>query len=304
MQKEAHPVGDGFTYELTALANGTMSVRSLADGETFHPVVGPIAEAEALYVEQLGLRQRLATAGRELVIWDVGLGAGGNACTALRRLGEQDVSGRVRLISFDRTFEALRFALQHAEALIYPAGFEEAIEELLEQHRVRFKHGGLDIEWQVHAGDFPAFISEAASGARPLPSPDVIFFDAYSPARNPGMWTLPLFKNVFRCLEPRRSCALATYSRSTIARVSLLLAGFFVGAGDPIAEKEETTIAANDLALIEHPLNARWLQRARASHSAEPLHSDKYRIAPLAPETWERLRNHPQFGGGSATVPL
>ena len=30
-------------------------------------------------------------------------------------------------------------------------------------------------------------------------------------------------------------------------------------------------------------------------HRAEPLHTNEYRIAPLAPETWERLRAHPQF---------
>jgi len=75
------------------------------------------------------------------------------------------------------------------------------------------------------------------------------------------------------------------YSRSTIPRVTLLLAGFFVGAGEPVAEKEETTIAASSLALIERPLGARWLERARTSHSAEPLHDDEYRIAPLNPET-------------------
>jgi hypothetical protein len=77
--------------------------------------------------------------------------------------------------------------------------------------------------------------------------------------------------------------------------VTLLLAGFFVGAGEPVAEKEENTVAANSLHLIERPLGARWLQRARTSHRAEPLHADEYRIAPLAPETWERLRAHPQF---------
>jgi hypothetical protein len=54
-------------------------------------------------------------------------------------------------------------------------------------------------------------------------------------------------------------------------------------------------VAANSLNLIERPLGARWLERARTSHSAEPMHADEYRLAPLALETWERLRAHPQF---------
>ena len=50
-------------YQLVQLINGSWSVRSLAEGETFHPVVGPIAEAQSLYVEQLNLVHRVAAAG-------------------------------------------------------------------------------------------------------------------------------------------------------------------------------------------------------------------------------------------------
>jgi hypothetical protein len=108
------------------------------------------------------------------------------------------------------------------------------------------------------------------------------------------MWTLALFVDLFGLLDPRRPCALATYSRSTMLRVSLLLAGFFVGTGHATGEKEETTIAANTLTLIDEPLDGRWLQRARNSTSAQPL-SSEYRQLPLARPTWERLCAHPQF---------
>jgi len=59
-------------------ADCTFSIHSLAEDETFHPVVGPVAEAQALYINQLKLRQRLQANAGEFVIWDVGLGAGGN----------------------------------------------------------------------------------------------------------------------------------------------------------------------------------------------------------------------------------
>jgi hypothetical protein len=74
-----------------------------------------------------------------------------------------------------------------------------------------------------------------------------------------------------------------------------LLAGFYVGVGHATGEKEETTIAANSLALIDEPLNEIWLMRARKSTSAEPLWEAIYRQAPLRAETWERLQAHPQF---------
>jgi hypothetical protein len=300
-------------YQLVRLNNGICSVRSLADGETFHPVVGPVAEAEALYVNQLRLRERLQNQAGEFVIWDVGLGAAANALTVLR--ATRDIACQIRLVSFDHTLEPLEFALQHAADLGYFGGYEHHLQAFLREHRVTFQDGPQAVNWEFHHGDFPAWLdskmvgrdsrraandltSPAREDARPtheIPAPHAILFDAYSPARNPAMWTLPLFTNLFQRLDPQRPCALPTYSRSTILRVTLLLAGFYVGVGHATGEKEETTLAANTLDLIAEPLNARWLERALRSDSAEPLRTPVYTRSPLASATAEQLRRHPQF---------
>lgn len=298
-------------YQLVRLNNGICSVRSLVDAETFHPVVGPVAEAEALYVRQLRLRERLQNHPGEFVIWDVGLGAAANALTVLR--ATRDIACQIRLVSFDHTSEPLEFALKHAAELGYFGGYEKHLQEFLRDRQVSFQDGPQAVNWEFHHGDFPTLISGSSrresapvsdgaglsqltlAAAKFGPSPHAILFDAYSPARNPAMWTLPLFTNLFQLLDPQRPCALPTYSRSTILRVTLLLAGFFVGVGHATGEKEETTIAANDLSLISEPLNRRWLGRARRSHSAEPMVEPVYRIAPLSAESWEKLQAHPQF---------
>jgi hypothetical protein len=108
------------------------------------------------------------------------------------------------------------------------------------------------------------------------------------------MWSYPVFARIFALLDPQRPCAMPTYSRSTMLRVTLLLAGFFVGAGHATGEKEQTTIAANTLRLLDEPLDNSWLKRARNSTSAEPLWQAEYRQAPLSEETWKRLLAHPQ----------
>jgi tRNA U34 5-methylaminomethyl-2-thiouridine-forming methyltransferase MnmC len=298
-------------YQLVRLNNGICSVRSLADDETFHPVIGPVAEAEALYVNQLRLRERLQNHSGEFVIWDVGLGAAANALTVL--CATRELACPVRLVSFDHTIEPLKFALQHAAALGYFGGYETQTQTILDQHAIQFTDGAHEVNWQLHLGDFPTWLAAAAE-RRSLnrrvageevqraesefgaPPPHAILFDAFSPAKNPAMWTLPLFTNLFQLLDPQRPCALPTYSRSTIMRVTLLLAGFFVGVGHATGEKEETTIAANTLKLITEPLDRRWLERARRSHSAEPMVESVYRIAPLTAESWEKLQAHPQFG--------
>ena len=277
-------------YSLVTLANGTISIRSLAEGETFHPVIGPVAEAEALYVRQLHLAERLAASSDpEWVVWDVGLGSAANVTTALRHLG--GIPGRIRIVSFDHTLEPLRFARDHARELGYPQGFEDPIGELLDRHQAAFTHGRLSVTWQAEVADFPGRMRSEA----PLPAPHAIFYDAYSPARNAAMWTLPLFQRIFARLDPDRPCALATYSRATLLRTTLLRAGFWVGTGEATGEKEETTLAANTASLIPERLGEPWLSRALRSTSAEPLAEGTYRQAPLSDTSRTALAHHPQF---------
>src|SRR5437016_5198427 len=123
----------GSGYKLVKLASGVHSVHSLAHQETFHPVIGPVAEAEALYVNQLQLLARLTQHRGEFVIWDVGLGAGANALTVLRR--SKTVPCPVRLVSFDHTVEPLEFALQNQASLGYVTGYEMQLGQLLGSHQ-------------------------------------------------------------------------------------------------------------------------------------------------------------------------
>jgi tRNA U34 5-methylaminomethyl-2-thiouridine-forming methyltransferase MnmC len=321
-------------YCIVYLRNGACSVRALAEAETFHPVIGPAREAEALYARQLRLPERVRETSGEFVIWDVGLGAAANALTAIRSIRE-DLAKRwcsrfsvpqrtipqrgielqhpapkiLRLISFDLTTDAAAFALEHGGELGYVAGYESALAELVQNHSVKFGNDWLQVEWTLEPGDFPARLVSAredqpspgfgATGARPtqneLAPPHAILFDPHSPKKNPAMWSATLFADLFHRLDPQRPCALATYTRSTMARVALLLGGFFVGVGHPSGLKEETTVAANRPDLLDEPLDRRWLERAKGSHSAEPLSGPVYRQAPLSPETREKLRQHPQF---------
>jgi tRNA U34 5-methylaminomethyl-2-thiouridine-forming methyltransferase MnmC len=250
-----------------------------------------VAEAEALYVRQLGIRERVQAHSGDFVIWDVGLGAAANVLTVLNAL--QDLEVALKIISFDRTIEPLRFALDHAAELGYFAGYEALVRHFIEEGSVLTQSGKSRLEWSLQLGDFPAAVE--SHQIQHLPKPSAILFDAYSPAKNPAMWTQPLFARMFSLLDPAKPCAMPTYSRSTMLRVSLLLAGFYVGVGHATGEKEETTIAANSLSLINEPLDRTWLIRARKSTSAEPLWEPTYRQAPLRDETWLKLQAHPQF---------
>ena len=279
------------SYKLVQLRNGAHSVHSTEHGETMHPGLGPAAEAEELYVRQLRLLDRQRELDGEFVIWDVGLGAAANALTILR--ASRDVSNHLHLISFEHTLEPLRFALRASSALGYFAGYERDVEKLIAERRVEFQNGNQSVRWELHVGDFPSLMRSAAASL--FAKPHAVVFDPWSPAKNPAMWTAPLLADVFRLLDPARPCGMPTYSRSTMLRVSLLLAGFFVGSGPATGRKEETTIAANVRDLVPSLLGRDWLARAQRSGSAEPMWEPEYRQAPLQPTTWERLFRHPQF---------
>ena len=287
-------------FELVALAGGIHSLRSRANGQTFHPVIGPVAEAEAVHVAGTRLVERANALppGETFVIWDVGLGAAANALTAIRALATGGVrTEEIELHSFDSTFGPLDFALQNHLALDYPCGYEPELAALRQDGTVlvRLINSGV-VRWHAHLGDFPARLADG----RELPAPHAVFYDPYSPTVNPEMWTLKTFAALYDRLRADVPCLLTTYTRSTAVRVTLLLAGFFVGVGGATGEKDETTVATNTLALLKHPLGRGWLEKVYASTNAAPLRAGVTNSrGPIMEADFETLRAHRQFAGNA-----
>ncbi len=290
------------TFELVPLAGGVYSLRSLANGQTFHPVVGPAAEAMRLHVGGTRLLERANALppGRGPVIWDVGLGAAANALAAIHALAAgYRRTEDVFLYSHDRSLAALEFALAHAVELDYPRPYEPALRALLDGGETAVSVGCARVHWRVVPGDFAV-----ADDPSPVPPPDAIFYDPYSPTVNPEMWTLELFTALRGRLREDVPCLLTNYTRSTAVRVTLLLAGFHVGVGPSTGEKDETTVASNDPALVERPLSRDWLEnKVYASTNAAPLRAGATGgRGPISEGDFARLRGHPQFASPSRSA--
>jgi queuine tRNA-ribosyltransferase len=272
-------------FEIVTLKSGVKSLRSLAHQETFHPVTGAVAEANALHVAQQRLRERAGAMREKFVIWDVGLGAAGNALAAIEALAGREAD--VELHSFDKTTAPLKFALAHANDLPDVAARMSLLTELLRTGSTNVSH----IRWTLHLGDFHEQIKTGS-----LEAPGSIFYDPYSHTVNPEMWTLEHFTRVFRRLRADVPCLLTNYTRSTAVRVTMLLSGFFVGRGVAIGEKNETTIASNALELLEKPLGLAWLESVlRSSNSAPLCEAREEAGGKIRAEDFERLRTHSQF---------
>jgi tRNA U34 5-methylaminomethyl-2-thiouridine-forming methyltransferase MnmC len=287
-------------FELVALANGVHSLRSTGNGQTFHPVVGPAAEARAVHLSGTRLIERASawTAG-EFTIWDIGLGAAANATAAIADLSACYAGAAdIRLVSFDRSLDALDFALANAAVLGYPAAYRAELEawRITGTADLPLAASSARLHWRLCLGDFPGILA----GPEPLPAPHAVFYDPYSPAVNREMWTLEVFAALRARLREKIPCLLTTYTRSTAVRVTLLLARFYVGIGPSTGEKDQTTVAANDVALLERPLDRAWLEnKVYASTNAAPLRADAAPPgqAPIGEADFARLRAHPQFSG-------
>ncbi|HZJ56210.1 MAG TPA: MnmC family methyltransferase [Myxococcaceae bacterium] len=271
-------------FETVVLGNGEVSIRDRRTGEIMHPGLGPRREAELLYVEQTRLAERLAASeSTPLRVLDVGLGAANNALAVLECAWR--VKGRVlHLSSLEQDDGPLRLALSEPSRFPVQAAHGDLLRTLLDRGDVEVP----GLRWTWLKGD-------ALQSLPLLAEPqDVICFDPFSPEVNPEIWNVDALARFRMALAP--GGILSTYSASTRTRVTLLLAGFWVGAGAAAAVKKETTVASDGPGVLEVPLGARWLQRWRRS-SARPPHG----VTVLTPELEQAVLAHPQFatrGGG------
>lgn len=252
-------------FEIVTTTAGAVSIRNKANMEIMHNPVGPWREANALYIDQSRLREKLTqNLDEEFVIFDVGLGAAANALAALaciRELGDR--CRPVRIVSFEKELELLRFALHHSSQFAHFSGWEKPITELLENH---FWTDGR-VSWHLREGNFLDCIEQEAFRAH------LIFYDPYSPKMNEEMWTISCFRKVrAKSREPNEGgTSLYTYSRATRVRTAMILAGFFVGQGEPTGLKSETTQAATDLKELGKPLVRDFFRTWRKSHARAPF---------------------------------
>jgi queuine tRNA-ribosyltransferase len=267
------------SHEVVRTRKGLVAMRSLEAGEVMHPGVGPLVEAQQLYVRQSRLGERLRTTeGRNFVLFDVGMGAGSNALAARAESERTPVhAARLELVSFERDLGALELALTQPADFALEGESGEAARTLLAHGR----HETARTWWRLQRGDaLEAFARETCLA-------DLVFWDPFSPKANPDLWTVAAFAALHRLAHAR--CTLFTYSASTAVRSALLLAGWAVGVGESIGDKAATTAAAVVAADLAQPLDRRWL--ARLSRPDVPLPSD----APA--DLVARIAALPQFCG-------
>jgi queuine tRNA-ribosyltransferase len=260
-------------------------IRDMQSGEVMHLGTDPAKEARSLYVEQSCLVDRLQTfAEQPLVVWDVGLGAGANAMSAILSVEDatQMIARPLNLVSFENDLDSLKLALDH------PAWFKHlrhaAPRALLKEQRWQSRLA--PIEWRLLAGDFALRKFEA-------PPPDIVFFDPFSFRTDSALWTTEAFRELLRAFSGA-AVELFTYTYSTKVRAAMLAAGFYVAKGRATGPKGETTVALSPAAAAgthaREFLGNDWLGKWQRSDAQVPFGSD-----PNDASWREAVLRHPQF---------
>ena len=220
-----------------------------------HSVIGPWNEAQAVYVAQSRLAERLvAPDPSPLVLFDIGLGIAANSLAVLERFravsgaeamagGISGVKASVRdlhLISFETDLSGIAEAMKHPQHFPFLSRSEGVIQTLLRERRYSEQNSEATCLWELKEGDFRKFLLE-------LPSPELIYYDLYSPRTCPDLWTHETFALLFRSTHERRalglSSLLVTYCAASSVRAAMKTAGFAVTIGAPTMKKRETTLA-------------------------------------------------------------
>jgi queuine tRNA-ribosyltransferase len=244
-------------------------------------------ESCELYVDQSRVLERACE--KELIIWDVGMGAAANAMATIRALEGAAESEKpfqpVRIVSFENDLDSLQLALRHSQKFRYL--WHPAPEKLLAHQQ--WSSSKLPLNWELRFGDFLEQYPAA-------PRPDLIFFDPFSSKTGCPLWSWESFSRLREFLADGDS-ELYTYSSSTAVRSSLLAAGFHVAPGRGIGLRPETTVAMTSSAYRRWRAEGRlflglsWRERWERSDARVPVGLSSARRE----EFESRVRLHPQF---------
>ena len=200
------------TGKIILTEDGSHSLRHKELDETYHSIHGAIQESGHIFIDA-GLKKH---AKDTLHILEIGFGTGLNAFMTMLES------------------ESTRQKIQYTAIELYPLSTESAC--LLNYPDI-LAPDKKDAFYQLHTAPWhnriqltPQFelfkIQEDFSVMTLTGHFDLVYFDAFSPEKQPEMWTEERFSMIYNCCNP--GAILTTYCAKGIVRRALQSAGFTV----------------------------------------------------------------------------
>ena len=199
-------------YDLIITEDGSHTLFVPAIDECYHSTHGAVQESKHIFIEA-ALKQCTKT---EIRVLEIGLGTGLNAFLTMIEAERSDK--KIHYTSLEKYPVEVGKALQ----LNYPEAFPAVSREIFELLHTSVWGEEVQIGsnfWLTKIeADFTQFNFNEMF--------DVVYFDAFSPEKQPEMWSVELFEKIFIQCNP--GAALTTYCAKGVVRRAMQSAGFQV----------------------------------------------------------------------------
>ena len=194
--------------------------------ETYHSISGAEEEAFKKYAAPCKIKE-LAKKG-VIRILDICFGIGYNTAATLDVALKENPDCKIEVVGLEADEEILK------KIILMKTRFKNygLLQEMVESN-YELKHR--NVHMKIIVGDARETVKHLKGEF------DVCFFDPFSPARHPEMWSEEFLKDVGERI--RRGGILATYSCATMVRINLVRAGFDVRDGPIVGRRSPATVA-------------------------------------------------------------
>ncbi len=196
--------------------------------ETYHSRSGAVEEAKKKFVEPCKIRE-LAKKGH-IKILDVGFGLGYNAIAAVDTALSENAE--IEVISLEKDKSVVDYVKKVNPNLENFFTLERLEYDPLTE---TYNYEDKNIFLRIKLGEATKTIKKVTGKF------DAVFLDAFSPPKNPELWTYEFFKEIKKRMK--QSAILSTYSCARVVRDNLKKAGFEVWDGPVVGRRAPSTLA-------------------------------------------------------------
>lgn len=235
-------------FEPCLTDDGSYTFFSSEFGQTFHSKFGARQESVYKYAIPTLLAEK-AERGR-LRLLDICYGLGYNSAAALATVWGINADCQVEIIALELDRAVPLSAIEHGLLTEWEEPIPQLLTQLVEIGSIETER----LQAELILGDARQKIELAIERGFQA---DAIFFDPFSPAACPQLWTVEFIDRVAKC------CAadgiIATYSCAAAVRAAMLAVGLSIGDSSPVGRKSPGTIASFNANLLQ-PLSTQELE--------------------------------------------
>lgn len=211
------------TFDLIHTDDGCTSFHSKIYNENGHSSAGARTETVTHYIQGCDLYDRCS---HSISIFEVGFGIGVGFQTTVEELGTDK---HINFVSVEIDESLIKFAKTKDF-------FKELKSEIKDGQKIYSLCKG-DINLFIFVGDARTSVKYIRNHFKF----NAIFQDAFSPKRNPILWTYQWFNELKEMSE--KDCIMSTYSSSSSIRKAMIKAGWAVKKGVKFGNKRSSTRA-------------------------------------------------------------